>query len=186
MYYDNKTIIIMLFPDEIIRHINEYNNINNYFPDVLQKAFNKFNILRLVALLERNTVFRFKTITHINCIRKKILKLFFGSNPSKKILENLVRDVMNPSWDSMLVSNRGLMLNYSSLLSFKKRIPVKKDVVIEGCTNLFTVCRSLTLGDRYIIHEILKYGQYRQLTFYDMYPYRTCKYVVKYIMIEFI
>ena len=177
----------MLFPDDIMRRINAYNNINNYFPEILQKAFNTFNILRIVVLLERNTSFRFKTITRINYIRKKILKLFFDSNPSKEILERLVKDIINQSWGTTRCRDmERLMRNYSLLISFKRRFPVEPDVVIEGCTNLFTVCRSITLGDRYIIHEILKYGHYRQLIFYDMYPYRICKYVIKYIIVEFL
>lgn len=177
----------MLFPQDVMNLINAYNNINNYFPEILQKAFNTFNILRIVVLLERNTSFRFKTITRINYIRKKILKLFFDSNPSKEILERLVKDIINQSWGTCRCMNmERLMYNYSLLISFKRRVPVKTDVVIEGCTNLFTVCRSITLGDHYIIHEIFKYGKYRQLIFYDMYPYIPYKYVIKYIIVEFL
>jgi len=162
----------MLFPDEIMRQINEYNGIFNFFPPILQKIFNTFSIPKLVSLIERTTILRFKKITNVLLIRNKIMKLFFDTKPSKNTLQSIIELANKQSFSRPPT----FYINYCDFTNISKRIPVNDNVKLSNY-NLFTVrhiYQRNTAGDYrevyYVIHEILKYGKYQQILFYEVSP----------------
>ena len=161
----------MLFPDDIMRHINEYNGLFNFYPPILQKIFNTFSIPKLVALIERSTILYFKNI-NVDLIRNKILKIFFDTKPSKKTLQTIIEYAVKQSFSRPPT----FYVNYCDFTNISKRIPVDDNIKMSNY-NLFTVKHIYQRNSAgnygevyYVIHEILKYGKYRQILFYEVLP----------------